>query len=85
MTASADPRYCPLCGQPNRCAMELARSTGLPPAPCWCMTQAIAPGTLARIPPQALDTGNAARLWRESERLTGATFQLAERSLQHET
>lgn len=40
--------------------------------------------TEAKVPPQALDTGNAARLWRESERLTGATFLLTERSLQHE-
>ena len=55
MTASADPRYCPLCGQPNLCAMELARRTGLPPAPCWCMAQTIDPDTLAQIPLQALD------------------------------
>lgn len=30
----------------------------------------------ARVPPQALDTGNAERLWRESERLTGVTFSV---------
>lgn len=28
----------------------------------------------ARIPPRALDAGDAARLWRESERLTGVAF-----------
>jgi NAD(P)-dependent dehydrogenase (short-subunit alcohol dehydrogenase family) len=30
----------------------------------------------ARVPPQALDTGSAERLWRESERLTGVNFSL---------
>ncbi|WP_459617493.1 SDR family oxidoreductase [Bordetella sp. 2513F-2] len=30
--------------------------------------------TVARIPPQALDAGTAARLWIESERLTGVRF-----------
>lgn len=38
----------------------------------------------AQVPPQALDMGNAARLWRESERLTGSTFLLAKQSFQHE-
>ncbi|WP_092757872.1 cysteine-rich CWC family protein [Rhodoferax sp. OV413] len=55
MSSAVDPRYCPLCGQPNQCAMELARSTGLPPGPCWCMQQSIAPETLAQIDPAALD------------------------------
>lgn len=32
----------------------------------------------ARIPAQALDTGAAARLWRESERLTGVSFPARE-------
>ena len=31
--------------------------------------------TLAKIPKQALDEANAARLWTESERLTGVTFR----------
>ncbi len=37
--------------------------------------------TVARIPPQALDTDAAARLWSESERLTGVSFSpVAEQS-----
>ena len=55
MSPAVDPRYCPLCGQPNQCAMELARSTNLPPAPCWCLQQPIAPETLAQIDPATLD------------------------------
>jgi len=34
--------------------------------------------TEAKIPPQALDMASAARLWRESERLTGVVFPLSE-------
>ncbi|WP_295959259.1 cysteine-rich CWC family protein [Rhodoferax sp.] len=48
-----DPRSCPLCGQPNRCAMEMARSTGLPQPPCWCLAVHIPAATLAAIPAQA--------------------------------
>ncbi|MEO5796994.1 MAG: cysteine-rich CWC family protein [Rhodoferax sp.] len=48
-----DPRSCPLCGQPNRCAMELARSTGLPQPPCWCLAVDFSPATLADIPAAA--------------------------------
>ncbi len=33
--------------------------------------------TVANVPPQALDTGNAARLWSESERLIEAGFATA--------
>jgi NAD(P)-dependent dehydrogenase (short-subunit alcohol dehydrogenase family) len=32
--------------------------------------------TAAKVPPQALDTAHAARLWSESERLTGMAFPL---------
>nr|WP_315229752.1 cysteine-rich CWC family protein [uncultured Albidiferax sp.] len=44
---------CPLCGQPNLCAMEQARLTGQAQAPCWCLAVDIAPATLAAIPPAA--------------------------------
>lgn len=37
-----DPSRCPLCGQPNQCAM----AAGLAPESCWCMTAPIAPGAL---------------------------------------
>ena len=32
-----DTTRCPLCGGDNRCAIEIARATGAPQAPCWCM------------------------------------------------
>ena len=32
-----DATRCPLCGEDNRCAIELARATGEPQPPCWCM------------------------------------------------
>ncbi|HRL98777.1 MAG TPA: cysteine-rich CWC family protein [Acidovorax sp.] len=37
---------CPLCGQPNQCAV----AAGRPAHSCWCMTAAISPEVLAAIP-----------------------------------
>jgi hypothetical protein len=48
-----DTLNCPLCGQANLCAMEQARRTGQAQPPCWCLAVAIAPATLAAIPPEA--------------------------------
>ena len=48
-----DPRCCPLCGQPNACANEIARATGQAQPPCWCTTVDFTPELLARVPPQA--------------------------------
>lgn len=50
-----DPARCPLCGAPNRCAMEAARSTGQPQPDCWCTRVVIAPEVLARVPAAAVD------------------------------
>jgi len=44
---------CPLCGQPNRCAMELERATGVPQPPCWCTQVKFEPALLAQVPPDA--------------------------------
>lgn len=33
---AAESTRCPLCGQPNQCAMEVERATGIPQPPCWC-------------------------------------------------
>jgi len=33
-----DPSRCPVCGQPNRCAMEVERETGVAQPPCWCFS-----------------------------------------------
>ncbi|HEY0826088.1 MAG TPA: cysteine-rich CWC family protein [Ramlibacter sp.] len=48
-----DPSLCPLCGQPNRCAVELERETGRAPGPCWCTQVDFGAELLARVPPQA--------------------------------
>jgi hypothetical protein len=50
---SADPRHCPLCGEDNRCAMEMEKLTGQPQAPCWCVSQTFSAELLARLPDQA--------------------------------
>lgn len=48
-----DPTACPLCGQPNRCAMELQRETGQPQPPCWCTQVDFGADLLARVPAEA--------------------------------
>ncbi|HTH77982.1 MAG TPA: cysteine-rich CWC family protein [Ramlibacter sp.] len=45
-----DPSGCPLCGQPNQCAMELERRTGEKQPPCWCTQVDFSAGLLARVP-----------------------------------
>ena len=45
-----DPVQCPLCGQPNRCAMEIEKETGQAEAPCWCADVNFEPALLAQIP-----------------------------------
>jgi hypothetical protein len=47
-----DASRCPLCGEANRCAMEVERETGEKQPPCWCMTAAsgFSPALLARVP-----------------------------------
>ncbi|MBX3585130.1 MAG: cysteine-rich CWC family protein [Ramlibacter sp.] len=51
--AAPDPSRCPLCGEPNQCAMELERSTGVAQGPCWCTQVDFAPALLARVPEAA--------------------------------
>ncbi len=51
--SSIDPCHCPLCGQPNGCANEVARATGQAQPPCWCTTATFAPDLLARVPAEA--------------------------------
>ena len=49
-----DPGHCPVCGQPNLCAMELARQTGVTSTePCWCTQVNFSPDLLARVPAPA--------------------------------
>ncbi len=45
-----DPTRCPLCGQDNRCAMEIERETGLKQGPCWCLGATFSAELLQRVP-----------------------------------
>jgi hypothetical protein len=49
MSQPVDPARCPLCGQPNGCAM--AASPGAAPAQCWCASQRFDAELLARVAP----------------------------------
>jgi hypothetical protein len=51
--AVVNASLCPLCGQANRCAMEVARATGQPPGDCWCARLDFGADLLARVPPEA--------------------------------
>ena len=53
MAPEVDPNRCPLCGQPNACAMQAAKISGQAPQPCWCAHMAFSPELLARVPAQA--------------------------------
>lgn len=53
--SATDATTCPLCGAANRCAMELARETGLPQPPCWCTGMRFDAELLARVPAMAKD------------------------------
>jgi hypothetical protein len=44
-----DTSLCPLCGQPNQCAI----SAGLPPESCWCMQTSVSQDALAQLPAEA--------------------------------
>ncbi|MET3442297.1 hypothetical protein ABIC94_003081 [Variovorax paradoxus] len=48
-----DATRCPLCGEQNRCAMEVARETGEPQPPCWCMATDFRNAPLAALPPES--------------------------------
>ncbi len=47
-----DASRCPLCGESNRCAMEVERETGRKQPPCWCMGAdfSFGPELLAAVP-----------------------------------
>ena len=44
-----DETRCPLCGQPNQCAVAAGRAAET----CWCMTATISPEAIAAIPAEA--------------------------------
>ena len=55
MADQIDPTICPLCGEPNQCALEIAKATGKPLEECWCVSVAFTEETLSRVPPHALN------------------------------
>ena len=48
-----DPTRCPICGEPNVCAMEKAKVTGSKPERCWCMDAVFTPEVMDLVPDQA--------------------------------
>jgi Uncharacterized protein conserved in bacteria (DUF2237) len=38
-----DPTRCPICHEPDVCAMEMAKATGSKPERCWCMDGVFTP------------------------------------------
>ncbi|KQT12170.1 cysteine-rich CWC family protein [Ramlibacter sp. Leaf400] len=48
-----DSNLCPLCGQPNTCAMETQRITGQPQPPCWCTLVDFSRELLSQVPEPA--------------------------------
>ena len=53
LPTAADPSRCPLCGQPNQCAMEVELASGRPQPPCWCTQVDFTPELLDRVPASA--------------------------------
>ncbi|MBV7456586.1 cysteine-rich CWC family protein [Acidovorax sp. sif1233] len=47
--SSSPSSSCPLCGQPNQCAI----AAGQPAESCWCMARVINPEALAALPAPA--------------------------------
>jgi len=50
-----DPTRCPLCGDLNQCAMEIAKLTGQAQETCWCVSATFTPELLASLPQAARD------------------------------
>lgn len=50
-----DQTKCPFCGQDNNCASEIAKQTGEPEKPCWCLNETFSEELLATIPEPAKD------------------------------
>jgi len=48
--ATITAERCPLCGEINRCAMEVERATGVSQPPCWCTQVDFSAKLLERIP-----------------------------------
>ena len=55
MTAptAMDPCRCPLCGQPNACAMVSPEGGAAPAGPCWCTRVHFSADLLQAVPEAA--------------------------------
>jgi hypothetical protein len=48
-----DPTRCPVCHEPNVCAMEMAKASGTKPEHCWCFDAVFTPAVMDLVPDQA--------------------------------
>ena len=55
MTVSIDACVCPICGEPNQCAIELAKVSDTPIEECWCISVKISEETLSKVPHHLLN------------------------------
>ena len=53
LMSTIDPILCPICQQPNVCAMEKAKATGTKPERCWCMDAVFTPAVMDQVPAAA--------------------------------
>jgi hypothetical protein len=49
-----DSTRCPICHEPNVCAMEKAKETGSKPERCWCMDAVFTPAVMKQVPDAAI-------------------------------
>jgi Cysteine-rich CWC len=47
---AVDQSLCPLCGESNRCAMEIEKATGQKQAACWCVGIDFSVNLLSSVP-----------------------------------
>jgi Cysteine-rich CWC len=52
-SSKIDQSLCPLCGNPNHCAMEIEKETGINQAACWCVGMDFSADLLEQIPASA--------------------------------
>ena len=48
-----DPNRCPICHEPNVCAVEKAKLPGSKPERCWCMDAVFTPDVMNQVPDAA--------------------------------
>ena len=47
---SVDPTRCPICTEPNVCAMEKAKASVTQPERCWCMDAVFTTEVMDQVP-----------------------------------